>query len=182
MKLSLSFPRVMVIVLALSLLSGCGQSSGDSFGTKNESDAINGVAARQFYEGFLYRYDSSRPLPYRYLSSSTSKLKELGNGQNLYFNMAVFLHADGSFVLDYAESVGTISGGIISTTQVFQKRMTGKWTVEKNRLVLGEVGIGMGLQYNDENAVDFSFSQYFNEPTLLEKVALLNYVSSSQGE
>lgn len=116
------------------------------------------------------------------MSNSYTKIKQLEVGTNLYFNASLFLLENGDYVMDYQEVSGSVgSDGFMTVTPVFQKRLKGKWAIDKTALKIEGVGTGAGFTINKDEVLAFKIEQKINAPEATEKLDYFYYTASSSG-
>ena len=101
----------MFIALTL-ILSGCGSNDSGGPVSNNPADdnekrtfEFNGKPTDQYFRQFLYKKDSDKFSPYRYLIADDQKLRVEGD-RTRYANSSLFLLEDGTYVLKYDEALG----------------------------------------------------------------------------
>lgn len=179
----------LALLISLSA-AGCAEDSYEFEPTCDDGqcDELNGQDPAAFYQQLLYEIrDEGENLGtwHRYLTdlSLPVALPPVGTESCREGKVDLYLMANHQFILEYAETIPAPGStqGCDNYVDDFKKRYEGQWRVEGLDLVVGNIGRGTGLSYNDSPALNFVFSNDLNSPGLTATNVLLNRPTSSWG-
>lgn len=175
-------------VALITILSSCGSSNSGGSGINNPGGdnetrtfEFNGKPTDQYFRQFIYKKDSDKFSPYRFLTADDQKLRVEGE-KTRYANSRLFLLENGTYVLKYEEALGkpNSTGGMAGIID-FEQELRGTWKVDEMNLVISDVGTGAGLIYNDKETVALKFEHNIHSEGLNGKIAIMSYVHSNVG-
>lgn len=176
-------------MLSLTLFSACAQpdGNGDHKNTVQKTVTIQGKSPTDYYNQFLYKgsKDCGNKDYFKYLASMTLSLQDLINNHEARAFLYIYLNADGSFTADYDEDeiLEHLGEGRIRTKPISRQIIEGQWSVTADgEIILGELGRGRSLIYNERPAIDLELGSFFADKGVRYRDVVLRSVFSTHGK
>lgn len=185
--------NLIPLMLALTFLAACSPSGdfGGPTGSSPENEVkktvtIQGMTPAEYYNQFLYEdsYDCGNKQMYRLLGNWNISLNKQVNDHEVQGSLRVFLYPDGTFAAEYDEDElgepGTIGRKI---TPVTRETVNDRWSItEDGEIILGVLGRGTSLMYNNGPGINFKFGSFFADKTIRYSDIVLFRISSTHGK
>lgn len=182
--------NLILLMLSLTFFAACAGSNGDGGSAPNtvqRTVTIQGKSPQEYYKQFLYHEstDCGQKDSFKFLSSLSISLFDLENGHEAQAELYVYLEADGSFYAEYEEDeiVQRYSNGSYATKPLLEEVINGRWSIDENgAILLGVLGRGTGLKYNNSETIDLTLGSYFADKRVRYRSVVLVKVSSFSGK
>ncbi|MNK89487.1 hypothetical protein D3C87_1094980 [compost metagenome] len=178
--------NLIFLMLSLTLLAACAQSDGDSKNTVKKTVKIQGMLPADYYNQFLYKgsKDCGNKDYFKYINSDSIALLDRYNDHEIHAELYIYLNPDGTFSADYEESeiLARLDESRISTKPIQHQTIYDRWSVtEDGEILLGRLGRGRSLIYNERPAIELEYGSFFADKSVRYKDVILRNVSSSAG-
>lgn len=179
--------NLIYLILSLTLFAACAQPEGDNKNTTKKTVIIQGKSPTDYYNQFLYKdsKDCGHKDSFKYIASENISLRELVNDHEARALLYIYLEADGSFSADYDvdEIVERYGEGRIGLREVSRQTIYGRWSVNADgEILLGELGRGRSLIYNDRPSIDLELGSFFADKDIRYRDVILRNVLSTHGK
>lgn len=182
--------KLIFLILSLTLFSACAQPDGNNKNTvKNtvkKTVKIQGMSPTDYYNQFLYKgsKDCGNKDYFRYINSHNITVLDLYNDHEIRAQIYIYLNPDGTFSADYEEDevLEHLGEGRISTKPIQRQTIYDRWSVtEDGEILLGKLGRGRSLIYNERPAIELEYGSFFADKGVRYKDGILRNVFSSAG-
>lgn len=187
--------KLIYLMLSLTVLAACSPSGDGGINGIGGSDSdktkktvmIQGMTPTDYYNQFLFKdsTDCGRSDSYKFLSSWSISLVDRVNGHETVGNLYLFLNADGTYYAEYKsdEIVEVSQEGAYWSRRILRETIQGKWSVtEDGEIILGQLGRGKSLIYNDMPAIDLALGGYFADKGIRYNSLVLTMATANHGK
>lgn len=146
---------------------------------------IYGKTPEDYFSQFISKVEGTcnKNIKFQYLSVANFLIGKLENGHDLKAKVDIFLHEDKTFSLKYREmDFFDNTEGIINYSITFEKTISGIWTIENDKLLIGDFAVGNGLVIDKKSVLFLTFKKNINSDGVVGKSDIAMLISSANGE
>jgi hypothetical protein len=185
--------KLIYLMLSLTFLAACSPGGGPGTGGGANSNntqktvTIQGKTPTEYYNQFLFVDSKDCGIDdwYRYPSVWNISLLDKVNGHDTAGTLRVYLYKNGTFFAEYDSDEHTPgpSPGIVQTSPVLRETVSDRWSVtEDGEILLGALGRGTSLIYNDMPAINLVLGSFFADKGVRYSDVVLTMNYSSHGK